>query len=183
MCRYHMLWQMGFFLCGGEEMAKDRRAYYRAYMKKLRQCPEFQEQERKRNRKRYQTPKRKASLKASNRRTETNPVYREKKRKRERERTARLGGSNKHRRLWPFLRARDGDICRWCGKVIDFSDPSSFHVDHWRPTSKGGTDDPSNLSLMHSHCNMQKKDWWDGSELVLGEGGQLPEGLPRRGMT
>lgn len=31
-----------------------------------------------------------------------------------------------------------------------------FHVDHWKPLSKGGSNDKSNLKLLHPRCNLSK---------------------------
>ncbi len=44
-------------------------------------------------------------------------------------------------------------ICAICDKP--FGD-DGFHIDHWKPLSKGGTNDPSNLKLTHPTCNLRK---------------------------
>lgn len=56
---------------------------------------------------------------------------------------------------------RDGTICRWCNEEVDFSlvgtrtkwAPS---VDHVIPWSRGGTNGPANLQLLHRVCNAEK---------------------------
>ena len=84
------------------------------------------------------------------------------------------------------LRERDGDICLYCDKPLDgdpFEDQMSYwrdkgfplegerclscgetmphakgqlHIDHIIPLSKGGTNDPDNLCLLHKCCNLSK---------------------------
>lgn len=44
-------------------------------------------------------------------------------------------------------------ICAWCDTALDAKD---YHVDHWKPLSKGGSNDKSNLKLLHPKCNMTK---------------------------
>lgn len=56
---------------------------------------------------------------------------------------------------------RDGTDCQWCHREVDFSlvgtrtkwAPS---VDHIIPWSRGGTNDPANLQLLHRVCNAEK---------------------------
>ncbi len=56
---------------------------------------------------------------------------------------------------WRLLRkqiiARDGGLCAFCGLPGTLDDPIS--VDHIIPRSKGGTDHPSNLRLLHRSEN------------------------------
>lgn len=63
---------------------------------------------------------------------------------------------------------RDGSLCRGCNEPVDMSlrrpDLRSPSVDHIIPWSKGGTNDPENLQLMHLACNVLK-------------GAQVPEHL------
>ena len=59
------------------------------------------------------------------------------------------------------LAERDGLACRWCGVDVDLALVGSRSkcapsVDHVIPWSRGGTDDPHNLQLMHRVCNAQK---------------------------
>lgn len=56
---------------------------------------------------------------------------------------------------------RDGTDCRWCGECVDFALTGSRtkwapSVDHIIPWSRGGTNDPQNLQLVHRVCNAQK---------------------------
>lgn len=53
--------------------------------------------------------------------------------------------------------------CAYCPKSIK----ASYHIDHIRPVSKGGTSWPSNLQLTCRDCNLSKKD-------------KLPEDFARR---
>lgn len=48
---------------------------------------------------------------------------------------------------------RDGFVCAYCG---DISGP--FHMDHIYPVSRGGTNDPENLTPACIPCNMSKRD-------------------------
>ena len=43
--------------------------------------------------------------------------------------------------------------CALCG--LPFGD-DGYHIDHFVPLSRGGTNDPSNLKLMHPTCNLTK---------------------------
>lgn len=49
--------------------------------------------------------------------------------------------------------ARDGLMCGICGEDVPADD---VHIDHIRPVARGGTDDPGNLQVAHSRCNMRK---------------------------
>ncbi len=49
--------------------------------------------------------------------------------------------------------ARDLSICGICGGSVELLD---IHIDHIHPVSKGGTNDPSNLQVAHSKCNLSK---------------------------
>ena len=50
---------------------------------------------------------------------------------------------------------RDNFTCRYCGR----SAPSVvLHVDHIFPRSKGGTNDPANLTTACADCNQGKSD-------------------------
>lgn len=56
---------------------------------------------------------------------------------------------------------RDGAICRWCDEMVDFSlvgtrSKWAPSVDHIIPWSRGGTNHPTNLQLLHRVCNAQK---------------------------
>ena len=43
--------------------------------------------------------------------------------------------------------------CAICDKPFG---ADGFHIDHWKPLSRGGTNDPSNLKLTHPVCNLKK---------------------------
>lgn len=49
---------------------------------------------------------------------------------------------------------RDGNRCVKCGAKPD--DRTTLHVDHKRPVSLGGTNDPSNLQTLCDKCNLGK---------------------------
>ena len=55
---------------------------------------------------------------------------------------------------------RDGWYCSWCGEILigDVFDGRLVHIDHIVPRSKSGTNDLSNLQLLHADCNVQKRD-------------------------
>jgi len=44
-------------------------------------------------------------------------------------------------------------MCGLCDLALD---ANSYHVDHWKPLSKGGSNDKSNLKLLHPKCNLSK---------------------------
>jgi 5-methylcytosine-specific restriction endonuclease McrA len=44
-------------------------------------------------------------------------------------------------------------VCAWCEMALD---PNDYHVDHWKPLSKGGSNDKDNLKLLHPRCNLSK---------------------------
>lgn len=50
---------------------------------------------------------------------------------------------------------RDKGICQECGKQLD---ESYWHLDHYIPLSKGGSDTPDNVRVTCPHCNLSKKD-------------------------
>lgn len=54
---------------------------------------------------------------------------------------------------------RDGYRCVYC-----CTDKGPFQLDHVRPYSKGGWDDPSNLVTACLDCNARKSNTWDGTE-------------------
>lgn len=75
----------------------------------------------------------------------------EKRRASDRERKARQRTA---RNLILALAHRDGFTCSLCGEPMP--DVSDIEVDHVIPVSKGGSDDPENLKLAHSRCNLKK---------------------------
>lgn len=54
------------------------------------------------------------------------------------------------KRLW-FLQKGN---CTWCLQSLG----DDQHVDHKKPLSKGGTNDPKNLQLLHAKCNLSKSN-------------------------
>lgn len=46
-------------------------------------------------------------------------------------------------------------LCGLCNLKLD---ADNFHVDHWKPISKGGSNDKGNLKLLHPMCNLMKSD-------------------------
>ncbi|HVQ45126.1 MAG TPA: HNH endonuclease [Candidatus Saccharimonadia bacterium] len=58
--------------------------------------------------------------------------------------------------------ARDHFRCVYCGASAH--DGARLHVDHVRPRSQGGTNDPSNLVTACSDCNLGKSDTTQWSE-------------------
>ena len=49
--------------------------------------------------------------------------------------------------------ARDGLVCHLCGGTVERTD---VHLDHVHPFSLGGGDEPSNLRVAHSVCNIRR---------------------------
>jgi hypothetical protein len=49
------------------------------------------------------------------------------------------------------ISAKTAGLCRWCGKL-----PERVFIDHVFPTSRGGTDDETNLVLSCGSCNAAK---------------------------
>jgi CRISPR/Cas system Type II protein with McrA/HNH and RuvC-like nuclease domain len=56
------------------------------------------------------------------------------------------------------LQFGDKPTCYLTGTLIDLSNPSEYSFDHKLPTSKGGTNDISNLGLCLSQANRAKSD-------------------------
>lgn len=44
-------------------------------------------------------------------------------------------------------------LCGLCDLPLD---AEKYHVDHWKPLAKGGSNDKSNLKLLHPRCNLSK---------------------------
>ena len=59
-----------------------------------------------------------------------------------------------------FCIARDGDVCQMpgCKTPTVFPNSNPRTLDHIHPRAKGGTDDVSNLCIMHQKCNNMKGD-------------------------
>lgn len=66
-------------------------------------------------------------------------------------------------RLRHFVFERDGYRCKECGAT---NKETTLHVDHIKPVSKGGTNDPSNLQTLCEKCNLAKHtEEWVGGKL------------------
>lgn len=63
--------------------------------------------------------------------------------------------SQRRRRMLERALAEHGRVCCICGLTIAEGDESLQHI---RPRSKGGTDDPSNLAPAHRSCNYAAGD-------------------------
>ena len=46
-------------------------------------------------------------------------------------------------------------LCGLCDLPLD---GNNYHVDHWKPLSKGGSNSKDNLKLLHPKCNLMKHD-------------------------
>jgi hypothetical protein len=57
------------------------------------------------------------------------------------------------------VRERAKFACEFCG-VSETDTGGRLTVDHFRPKSKGGTDDLSNLIYCCVRCNQYKQDYW-----------------------
>jgi len=60
-------------------------------------------------------------------------------------------GSNHYIRFRPFVLARDGVVCAYCGAV-----GVPLEMDHIVPRSRGGADHPDNLTPACKPCNTSK---------------------------
>jgi 5-methylcytosine-specific restriction endonuclease McrA len=59
------------------------------------------------------------------------------------------------------IRAEQGNKCFWCGEPLG----RSYHVDHYIPLSKGGSNWPENLDVSCAPCNQSKGDKLPGEFL------------------
>lgn len=74
-----------------------------------------------------------------------------------------------------YLRERDGDRCDYCTKPITFGvttgprgdNAMGPSIDHIQPVSKGGTDELTNLRLLHWDCNRRRGNRGGGEQLRL----------------
>lgn len=69
-------------------------------------------------------------------------------------RARKLGNGGKHtasdvRKLFSIQNGK----CAWCAELLP---DTGNHVDHWIPLAKGGSNDKSNLRLLHKKCNLSK---------------------------
>jgi 5-methylcytosine-specific restriction protein A len=72
-------------------------------------------------------------------------------------RSIELEGRVRRREPHPAVRAfvirRDNSECAICGQPVRKWD---VHIDHHVPVARGGTEDPDNLRVTHSWCNLEK---------------------------
>jgi 5-methylcytosine-specific restriction endonuclease McrA len=61
------------------------------------------------------------------------------------------------------IRDRAHGACEYCG-VTETDSRGHLTVDHFKPQSHGGTDDPSNLLYCCWRCNLYKADYWPTTE-------------------
>jgi hypothetical protein len=61
--------------------------------------------------------------------------------------------------LWNQVRIRANFACEYCG-VTEADTGGELTVDHFRPRSRGGTDELSNLLYCCYRCNLHKGDYW-----------------------
>jgi 5-methylcytosine-specific restriction endonuclease McrA len=59
------------------------------------------------------------------------------------------------------IRAAQGNRCFWCGEPLG----RSYHVDHYIPLSKGGSNWPENLDVACARCNERKNAQMPGEFL------------------
>ena len=64
--------------------------------------------------------------------------------------------------IWEAVRLRAHCACEFCG-VSEISGGGEFTVDHFRPKSRGGSDEASNLVYACFRCNIYKADYWSTS--------------------
>lgn len=58
--------------------------------------------------------------------------------------------------------------CGYCG-VREEEAGSEFEIDHFRPRSVGGGDEPENLVYCCTACNRLKGDFWPASDPISAE--------------
>ena len=77
----------------------------------------------------------------------------------ERDIAKRRFAMNADPKLAKLLRERDGDNCRYCGKIVNWSDrkgPNGGTYDHITPIASGGKDRMENLVVCCRSCNSRK---------------------------
>lgn len=62
-----------------------------------------------------------------------------------------------------FVRDRAGDRCEYC-RMHQALQGATFHVEHIRPRSRGGTSDLHNLAWSCPGCNLRKSDRIDAPD-------------------
>lgn len=53
--------------------------------------------------------------------------------------------------------------CYLCLCPVENPNPPAAHIDHITPRDRGGTDQTTNLAIVHAECNLAKgtSDWWN----------------------
>ncbi len=59
------------------------------------------------------------------------------------------------------VRRRAGYRCEYCG-IRETEAGGELTLDHYRPRSRGGSDDSDNLIYACNRCNLYKHDYWPG---------------------
>lgn len=108
------------------------------------------EEELKRSRK-YDATHREARRKSTSGWQKANPEKHRDKQQRRRARKSGASGTYTTADI-EAIRKAQGNRCYLCGKSLK----SGYHVDHFIPLSKGGTNDPGNLRLACPKCNLSK---------------------------
>lgn len=65
-----------------------------------------------------------------------------------------------------LVRTRAGFACEYCG-VSETDSGGELTIDHFKPKSKGGTDDQDNLVYCCVLCNLNKRDFWPDSSAAM----------------
>jgi hypothetical protein len=68
---------------------------------------------------------------------------------------------------YPEVARRAGHRCEYC-RAPEGAFNFPFEVEHVAPTSRGGTDEPSNLALSCRACNVRKGDAVSGADYATG---------------
>jgi 5-methylcytosine-specific restriction endonuclease McrA len=61
-----------------------------------------------------------------------------------------------------YLFKKQNGKCNWCNGQFTIDDLNRMEIDHIKPKSLGGTNDWSNLQILHRHCH-DSKTAQDGS--------------------
>ena len=82
----------------------------------------------------------------------------------------RRKNDNRNKSIIVPVRLRDGDACRWCGKVVYWGDQKSARggtYDHLHPSK--GAEKPSDMVVACRSCNSSRKDNkdWNGTLLAV----------------
>lgn len=67
------------------------------------------------------------------------------------------------RQIRELVRQRAGFACEFCG-ITETDAGGELTIDHYHPSAKGGSDDPSNLVYCCSRCNVYKLDYFPSGQ-------------------